>query len=45
MLAEVVAALPQTITAVVSDAQPSIRKAVASTLPNKPHQRQSLPLL
>ncbi len=38
MLAEVVAALPQTITAVVSDAQPSIRNAVASALPNKPHQ-------
>ncbi len=38
MLSEVVAALPQTITAVVSDAQPSIRKAVASALPHKPHQ-------
>ncbi len=38
MLAEVVAALPQSIVAVVSDAQSSIRKAVASTLPNKPHQ-------
>ncbi len=38
MLAEVVAALPQSIVAVVSDAQPSIRNAVASALPNKPHQ-------
>ena len=38
MLGEVVEALAQSIVAVVSDAQPSIRKAVASALPNKPHQ-------
>ncbi len=38
MLCEVIEALPQSIIAVVSDAQPSIRKAVASALPNKPHQ-------
>lgn len=38
MLYEVAAALPQTITAVVSDGQLSIRNAVAQTLPNTPHQ-------
>ena len=38
MLCEVVEALPQSIVAVVSDAQPAIRKAVAYALPHKPHQ-------
>ena len=38
MLCEVVAKLPQTITAVVSDGQVSIRNAVASALPGTPHQ-------
>jgi hypothetical protein len=38
MLGEVVEALPQTITAVVSDGQLSIRNAVASALPGTPHQ-------
>lgn len=38
MLCEVVTALPQTITAVVSDGQVSIRNAVATALPGKPHQ-------
>ena len=38
MLCEVVAALPQTITAVVSDGQLSIRNAVAYALPGTPHQ-------
>ena len=38
MLSEVVEALPQNITAVVSDGQVSIRNAVASTLPGTPHQ-------
>lgn len=38
MLAEVVKALPQNIVAVVSDGQPSIRNAVAQTLPDTPHQ-------
>jgi hypothetical protein len=38
MLCEVVAALPQNITAVVSDGQVSIRNAVASALPGTPHQ-------
>jgi hypothetical protein len=38
MLCEVVEALPQTITAVVSDGQLSIRNAVAKALPNTPHQ-------
>ena len=38
MLSEVVAALPQTITAVVSDGQISIRNAVAIALPGTPHQ-------
>ena len=38
MLCEVVAALPQTITAVVSDGQISIRNAVATALPGTPHQ-------
>ena len=45
MLCEVVAALPQTITAIVSDGQLSIRNAVASALPGTPHQRESLSLL
>ncbi len=38
MLCEVVEALPQTITAVVSDGQVSIRQAVAIALPGTPHQ-------
>lgn len=38
MLCEVAEALPQSIVAVVSDAQPAIRKAIATALPNKPHQ-------
>ena len=38
MLSELVEALPQNITAVVSDGQVSIRNAVASTLPGIPHQ-------
>lgn len=38
MLDDVVAALPQTITAVVSDGQVSIRNAVAQVLPETPHQ-------
>lgn len=38
MLSRVVEALPQTITAVVSDGQLSIRNAVAIALPNLPHQ-------
>jgi hypothetical protein len=38
MLKEVVSALPQTITAVVSDGQLSIRNAIAQALPNTPHQ-------
>ena len=38
MLCEVVEALPQTVTAVVSDGQLSIRNAVASALPGIPHQ-------
>ncbi len=38
MLCEVVEALPQTITAVVSDGQVSIRQAVAIALPGIPHQ-------
>lgn len=38
MLCEVVEALPQTITAVVSDGQLSIRNAVAKALPGTPHQ-------
>ena len=38
MLCEVVTALPQNITAVVSDGQVSIRNAVAIALPGKPHQ-------
>ncbi len=37
MLLEVVEALPQTVTAVVSDGQLSIRNAVASALPGTPH--------
>ena len=38
MLKEIVEALPQTVTAVVSDGQLSIRNAVASALPDTPHQ-------
>ena len=38
MLSQVVEALPQTITAVISDGQLSIRNAVAITLPGIPHQ-------
>ncbi len=38
MLSEVVEALPQNITAVVSDGQVSIRNAVAQVLPGTPHQ-------
>ena len=38
MLSRVVEALPQTITAVVSDGQLSIRNAVAIALPGIPHQ-------
>lgn len=38
MLFEIVKALPQTVTAVVSDGQLSIRNAVASALPDTPHQ-------
>jgi hypothetical protein len=38
MLCEVVEALPQSITAVVSDGQLSIRNAVALALPGTPHQ-------
>jgi hypothetical protein len=38
LLREVRAALPVPITAVVSDGQESIRKAVAGTLPGVPHQ-------
>ncbi len=38
MLCEVVTALPQTITAVVSDGQISIRNAVETALPGTPHQ-------
>jgi len=38
MILEIVEALPQTVTAVVSDGQLSIRNAVASALPNTPHQ-------
>lgn len=38
MLFEIVEALPQTVTAVVSDGQLSIRNAVASALPDTPHQ-------
>ena len=38
MLKEIVEALPQKVTAVVSDGQRSIRNAVASALPDTPHQ-------
>lgn len=38
MLKQVVTALPQTITAVVSDGQVSIRNAVTQVLPGTPHQ-------
>lgn len=38
MLSEVAEALPQNITAVVSDGQVSIRNAVAQVLPGTPHQ-------
>lgn len=38
MLWEIVEALPQTVTAVVSDGQVSIRNAVARALPDTPHQ-------